>query len=48
MGLEKALEMGLYIDSEIEGEVMLTKKEFLSIAKEKGLREALAWRDKGL
>ncbi len=48
MGLEKALEMGLDIDLEIEGEGMPTKKEFLSIAKEKGLREALVWRDKGL
>ena len=46
MGLEKALEMGLDIDLEIEGEGMPTKKEFLLIAKEKGLREALAWRDR--
>ena len=46
MGLEKALEMGLDIDLEIEGEGMPTKKEFLSIAKEKGLREALVWRDR--
>ena len=46
MGLEKALEMGLDIDLEIESEGMPTKKEFLLIAKEKGLREALAWRDR--
>ena len=38
--------MGLDIDIEIEGEGMPTKKEFLRIAKEKGLREALVWRDR--
>ena len=36
MGLEKALEMGLDIDSEIEGEVMLTKKNFLALPKKRG------------
>ena len=46
MGLEQALEMGLEIDTGIEGEGMPTKKEFLSIVREKGLREALAWRDR--
>ena len=46
MGLEQALETGLEIDTEIEGEGMPTKKEFLSIVREKGLREALAWRDR--
>ncbi len=46
MGLEQALEAGLEIDTEIEGEGMPTKKEFLSIVREKGLREALAWRDR--
>ena len=46
MGLEHALEAALEIDTGIEGEGMPTKKEFLSIVREKGLREALAWRDR--
>jgi len=46
MGMEQALETGLEIDTLIEGEGMPTKREFLRIAREQGLRTALEWRDR--
>ena len=46
MGLDEALEDGLEVDTQIEGQGMPTKVKFLSIAREKGLRAALDWRDR--
>lgn len=48
MGLSEALEAALDIDLLIEGEGMETKHTFLKIAREDGLRAAIAWRDKRL
>ena len=45
MGLDEALEEGLEIDTQIEGQGMPTKVKFLDITREKGLRAALDWRD---
>jgi len=45
MGLHEALEAGLEIDTLIEGEGMPTKREFLRIAREDGLKPALHWRE---
>ncbi|RTL55261.1 MAG: enoyl-CoA hydratase/isomerase family protein [Bradyrhizobiaceae bacterium] len=45
MGLVQALESALEIDLRIEGEGSSDKIQFLNIARQKGLRAALAWRD---
>ncbi len=45
MGMSEALEMALDIDLQIEGQGTDTKREFLRIARKKGLRAALAWRN---
>lgn len=45
MGLHEALESALEIDTLIEGEGMPTKRDFLRIARQDGLRAALTWRD---
>jgi enoyl-CoA hydratase/carnithine racemase len=46
MGLEQALDAGLDIDTLIEGEGMPSKRKFLAITREQGLRAALTWRDR--
>ncbi|MEM7429921.1 MAG: enoyl-CoA hydratase/isomerase family protein [Pseudomonadota bacterium] len=48
MGLGEALEAALDIDLLIEGQGTETKRAFLKIAREEGLRAAIAWRDKRL
>ncbi|HKK35166.1 MAG TPA: enoyl-CoA hydratase/isomerase family protein [Paracoccaceae bacterium] len=45
MGMLEALEAALDVDVLIEGEGMETKRRFLEIARETGLRAALDWRD---
>ena len=45
MGLEQALQWNLEADIRIEGEGMPTKRAFLRIAKEQGLKAAIKWRD---
>lgn len=45
MGLVQALESALDIDLRIEGEGSPDKVHFLNIARQKGLRAAIAWRD---
>lgn len=45
MGMLEALEAALDVDVLIEGEGMETKRRFLEIARESGLRAALDWRD---
>ena len=45
MGMGEALEAALDIDLLIEGQGMETKRLFLEIARNDGLRAALAWRD---
>jgi enoyl-CoA hydratase/carnithine racemase len=45
MGLGAALEAALDIDLAIEGEGTADKRQFLDIARSKGLRAAIAWRD---
>jgi enoyl-CoA hydratase len=45
MGMGQALEMALDVDLQIEGEGTAVKREFLRIAREQGLRAAIAWRD---
>jgi enoyl-CoA hydratase/carnithine racemase len=45
MGMEQALEAALEVDIQIEGEGMPTKARFLQIARDHGLRAAIAWRD---
>jgi enoyl-CoA hydratase/carnithine racemase len=45
MGLGAALEAALDIDLAIEGEGTADKRQFLEIARSKGLRAAIAWRD---
>ena len=45
MGMEQALEAALKVDIQIEGEGMPTKARFLQIARDHGLRAAIAWRD---
>ena len=45
MGMEQALEAALEVDIQIEGEGMPTKARFLQIARDQGLRAAIAWRD---
>ncbi|MEM6441532.1 MAG: enoyl-CoA hydratase/isomerase family protein [Pseudomonadota bacterium] len=45
MGMGAALEAALDIDVMIEGEGMETKRRFLEIARESGLRAAIDWRD---
>jgi hypothetical protein len=45
MELDEALEDGLNIDTQIEGEGMPTKRQFLEITHENGLSSALAWRN---
>lgn len=45
MGLVEALDEALEIDLAIEGEGSVDKKEFMNIAREQGLRAAIAWRD---
>ena len=47
MGFDEALEMALDQDLLIEAEGTATKREFLEIARTKGLRAAIAWRDSG-
>jgi enoyl-CoA hydratase len=44
-GMAEALESALQIDTLIEGEGMETKRLFLEIAREQGLRAAIDWRD---
>ena len=46
MGMGEALEAALDIDLLIEGQGMETKRLFLEIVRNEGLRAALAWRDK--
>lgn len=45
MGLGEALEAALDIDLQIEGQGTEDKRRFLEIAREQGLRAAIAWRD---
>jgi enoyl-CoA hydratase len=45
-GMDKALERALEIDLELEGEGSPDKREFLAELRAKGLRGALAWRDR--
>jgi enoyl-CoA hydratase len=45
MGLGEALEAALDIDLQIEGEGTADKRHFMEIAREQGLRAAIAWRD---
>lgn len=45
MGLTEALHEALDIDLGIEGEGSPDKKQFMDIARSKGLRAAIAWRD---
>jgi enoyl-CoA hydratase len=45
MGMGQTLEMALDVDLQIEGEGTEVKREFLRIARENGLRAAIAWRD---
>lgn len=45
MGLAHALESALDIDLRIEGEGSPDKLQFMEIAREQGLRAAIAWRD---
>jgi enoyl-CoA hydratase len=45
MGLGDALEAALDIDLQIEGQGTEDKRRFLEIAREQGLRAAIAWRD---
>lgn len=45
MGLTEALQAALDIDLEIEGEGSADKKRFMEIARNEGLRAAIAWRD---
>ena len=45
MGMSEALEMALDIDLHIEAQGTDTKREFLRIARKKGLHAALAWRN---
>ena len=45
MGMEKALESALETDTQIEGQGMPTKGKFLQIARDQGLRAAIAWRN---
>jgi enoyl-CoA hydratase len=45
MGLGEALEAALDIDLQIEGEGTADKRHFMEIARERGLRAAIAWRD---
>jgi hypothetical protein len=44
-GMAEALESALQIDVLIEGEGMETKRLFLEIARDQGLRAAIDWRD---
>lgn len=44
-GMLEALEAALDVDLLIEGEGMETKRRFLEIARERGLRAAIDWRD---
>jgi len=48
MGMGEALEAALDIDLLIEGQGMETKRLFLDIARQQGLRAAIDWRDKRL
>lgn len=48
MGMGHVLEMALDVDLQIEGEGTAVKREFLRIAREEGLRAAIAWRDSRL
>ncbi len=45
MGMNAALEMALDTDLLIEGQGTDDKRRFLEIARERGMREAIAWRD---
>jgi enoyl-CoA hydratase len=45
MGLTEALQEALDIDLGIEGEGSADKKRFMEIARDQGLRAAIAWRD---
>ena len=45
MGMAEALEMALDVDLLIEGEGTADKRQFLAVAREQGLRAAIAWRD---
>jgi enoyl-CoA hydratase/carnithine racemase len=45
MGMHEALKWNLEADIRIEGQSMPTKRRFLSIAREEGLKAAIAWRD---
>ena len=46
MGMGEALEAALDIDLQIEGEGSIDKREFMEIARNEGLRAAIAWRDR--
>ena len=46
MGMGEALEAALEIDLLIEGTGSIDKREFMEIARERGLRAAIAWRDR--
>lgn len=46
MGMGEALEAALDIDLLIEGQGMETKRLFLEVARQQGLRAAIDWRDK--
>jgi enoyl-CoA hydratase len=48
MGMGQALEAALDIDLQIEGQGMETKRLFLDIVRQDGLRAAIAWRDQRL
>jgi enoyl-CoA hydratase len=45
MGLLRALDAALDIDLAIEGEGSEDKRRFMEIARNEGLRKAIAWRD---
>ena len=45
MGMHEALKWNLEADIRIEGQGMPTKRQFLSIAREEGLKAAIACRD---
>jgi len=44
-GIQKALKLALDIDHQIESVGSPDKKAFMDIARERGMREAIAWRD---
>ena len=44
-GIQKALKVALDIDHQIESVGSPDKKAFMDIARQRGMREAIAWRD---